>query len=223
MEPAFSGIPPLAKSAQTSVIKRLQNCLLMAVQKHLDLERHGRTRRNGFTGSKSNALSLRSLRTKRPLADTNTLVFFHFDWNHAGAYEKQTIDLLLISLDLSAIGFRNLLKAAEDLTSKRRIAADDLSSRITEQLRDLEIPRAEFDVAFIRRRTSSSNTTLTFSVTITQILLSFSQNIIKFAPKNTGFCKVLIIRKEPFASHLPQDLSCNVHKVVRIAVCRISI
>lgn len=45
----------------------------------------------------------------------------------------------------------DLLKAAEDLTSKRRIAADDLSSRITEQLRDLEIPRAEFDVAFVRR------------------------------------------------------------------------
>ncbi|MCR5529962.1 MAG: DNA repair protein RecN [Saccharofermentans sp.] len=45
----------------------------------------------------------------------------------------------------------DLLKAAEELTDKRRIAAADLSSKITEQLRDLEIPRAEFDVAFKRR------------------------------------------------------------------------
>lgn len=45
----------------------------------------------------------------------------------------------------------DLLKAAEELTAKRREVADDLSVKITEQLRDLEIPRAEFGVQFKRR------------------------------------------------------------------------
>lgn len=45
----------------------------------------------------------------------------------------------------------DLLKAAEELTEVRREVADALSVKITEQLRDLEIPRAEFGVEFKRR------------------------------------------------------------------------
>ena len=45
----------------------------------------------------------------------------------------------------------DLLKAAEELTAKRREVAASLSEKITEQLRDLEIPRAEFAVNFKRR------------------------------------------------------------------------
>lgn len=44
-----------------------------------------------------------------------------------------------------------LLDASEALTAIRKEVGEDLSSRIIEQLRDLEIPSAEFKVNFVRR------------------------------------------------------------------------
>ena len=64
---------------------------------------------------------------------------------------KESGEMLAVLRKERAKAEAELLDAAERLTFERRKCAERLSVEITEQLKDLEMPRAKFSVDFIRR------------------------------------------------------------------------